>query len=162
MTDWDARWLELAAHVAGWSKDRHTKVGCVIVGEGRRLLAEGYNGLPRGVDDSIEKRYSRDVRNGRREKLRWTEHAERNAIFSAAYHGISLRHSTLYTPLYPCADCTRGIIQSGIAMVVTTEPGWDDEFWGPEFGVSEVMMREAGVRVRLVVPSRSRGEVPGH
>lgn len=162
MADWDARWLALTAEFAAWSKDRHTKVGCVIVGEGRRLLAEGYNGLPRGVNDGIGERYSREVRDGRREKLRWTEHAERNAIYSAAFHGVSVRGATLYVPLYPCSDCARGIIQSGIDMVVTTEPDWDDQFWGPEFEVSQIMMREAGVRVRLYVPSPPRGAVPGH
>lgn len=159
MTDWDARWLALAAHIGSWSKDRNTKVGCVIIGEGRRLLAQGYNGPPRGVNDGFEHRFSRSVRNGRREKLRWTEHAERNAIYNAAWKGVGLAGSALYCSLYPCADCARGIIQSGIIAVITTEPGWGDEFWGPEFEVAQVMMGEAGVQVRYALsPSRTPGD----
>lgn len=155
MTDWDTRWLELAAHISAWSKDRHTKVGCVVVGEGGQLLAEGYNGLPRGVNDDIEERYSRTVRDGRREKLRWTEHAERNAFYSAARHGVSLRGAVIYTPLYPCSDCARGIIQSGLVMVVTKEPDWADGFWGPEFEVARIMMDEAGIITRFIEKGES-------
>jgi len=152
MTDWDDRWLELAGHIGSWSKDRNTKVGCVIIGEGGQILTQGYNGLPRKVDDGIELRFSRSVRNGRREKLRWTEHAERNAIYNAARTGTSLLGAVIYCPLYPCSDCARGIIQSGIAEAVTTQPDWNDQFWAPEWEVSEIMFREAGVRVRLVAP----------
>jgi dCMP deaminase len=150
MADWDARWLELSSQIAGWSKDRSTKVGCVIIGSGNQLLSAGYNGFPRGVDDDIDSRHSREERNGRREKLRWTEHAERNAIYNAARHGVMLLGSAMYLPWYPCADCARGIIQSGIAVLTVTEPDWDDPAWGADFMASAAMLREAGVRVRFV------------
>ena len=51
MADWDKRFLELAFHIAGWSKDPSTKVGCVIVGEDREIRSTGFNGFPRGIDD---------------------------------------------------------------------------------------------------------------
>lgn len=148
-SDWDARWLELATLIGSWSKDRNTKVGCVVIGEGGQVLTQGYNGLPRKVNDDIDARFSRAERDGRREKLRWTEHAERNAIYNAARTGTSLLGSSMYCPMYSCSDCARGIIQSGIAKVITTRPDWGDAFWAPEFEVSEIMFREAGVEIRF-------------
>lgn len=146
MTDWDARWLVLAGEVAKWSKDRSTKVGCIVVGDGRRLLAAGYNGFPRGIDDDIGARHERPV------KYLFTEHAERNAIYNAARNGTDLYGSVMYSILYPCADCARGIIQSGIAKVITPEPDWNLPEWADSFGASKIMLEESGVHVRLVVP----------
>ena len=57
---WDDRFLELAKHISEWSKDPSTKVGCVIVGEDREVRSTGFNGLPRGIDDSDERLNNRD------------------------------------------------------------------------------------------------------
>jgi len=146
MADWDARWLDLAGEVAKWSKDRSTKVGCIVVGDGKRLLCCGYNGFPRGIDDDTADRHERPL------KYMLTEHAERNAIYNAAREGVDLHNSVMYSTLYPCADCARGIIQSGIAEVVTREPDWNLPIWGFSFTVSRIMLQEAGVHVRLVAP----------
>lgn len=146
MTDWDARWLALAGEIAKWSKDRSTKVGCIVVGGGRRLLTAGYNGFPRGIDDDIDIRHERPV------KYLLTEHAERNAIYNAARNGTDLYDSVMYSTLYPCADCARGIIQSGIAKVIAPEPDWNLPGWTDSFGASKIMLEESGVRVRLVAP----------
>jgi dCMP deaminase len=70
---WDGRFLDLARHVAAWSKDPVTKVGSVIVGPDNEVRALGYNGLPRDFDDVPE-------RLARPDKYVWVEHAERNAI----------------------------------------------------------------------------------
>lgn len=148
-TDWDARWLELATHIASWSKDRSTKVGSVIIGSGRQILSAGYNGFPRGVNDDTLYRHERPA------KYKWTEHAERNAIYNAARHGVGLSGSTLYVPLYPCADCARGIIQVGITTVVVPQPdpedfsGFDDR-WAEDHRVARIMLGEAGVDVHVV------------
>ena len=72
-TDWDRRFLELADHIAGWSKDPSRGVGAVIVGPNKQILATGYNGLPRGVDDRPE-------RLERPAKYDLIVHAEMNAI----------------------------------------------------------------------------------
>lgn len=152
MTDWDARWLALAGEVGKWSKDPSTKVGCIIIGDARQMLSAGYNGFPRGVNDDIAERYSREERDGRREKLRWTEHAERNAIYNAARNGVDLYGSRMYTTFYSCADCARGIIQSGISQLITIEPDWNLPFWKADFEVARIMMEESDVRVRFVVP----------
>jgi dCMP deaminase len=152
MTDWDARWMNLAREIAAWSKDPSTKVGCVAVDDGRRLLAIGYNGFPRGVNDAAARYRDRPV------KLLFIEHAERNLIYNAARCGVSLCESVLYCTFYPCADCARGIIQSGISGVVTTEPDWNRLGWRDSFDASLVMLGEAKIPVRFIKPV---DEAPG-
>lgn len=105
--------MELARVYARRSKDPSTQVGAIIVGPNKEQRSGGYNGLPRGVDDSQPERWTRP------DKLAWCEHAERNAIFNAARIGVSCDGCTLYvSSLPPCADCARAIIQSGIVEVV--------------------------------------------
>src|SRR5690242_7044614 len=116
MTKWDQRFMELAKLIATWSKDRSTKVGCVVVGTDNEVRSIGFNGFPRGVDDDVEERHERPA------KYAWTEHAERNAIYSAVRVGISLKGCTMYLPWFPCMDCARALIQSGIAELVAFEP----------------------------------------
>lgn len=154
-TDWDARWLALAEVIGAWSKDRSTKVGCVIVGSARQVLATGYNGFPRGVNDDPDERHERPL------KYKWTEHAERNAIYNAARHGVALDGAVVYVPWHPCSDCARAIIQAGLAVVVTVElPAGDPlrQRWGDDIGIARVMLAEAGIPVRqpLWQPPRAR------
>lgn len=140
MTYWDDRYLEIAGVVASWSKDSSTKVGCVVVGPVRQILATGYNGFPRGVDDDVPERWERP------EKYLWVEHAERNAIYNAARSGISLAGATMYVERHPCADCARGIIQSGISCVVVGSPVLLPR-WEESCTVAGVMFEESGVAV---------------
>lgn len=144
MANWDARWIQVADHIATWSKDRSTQVGCVIVGNANQVLSMGYNGFPRGVNDDIEERHDRP------DKYLWTEHAERNAIYNAARTGTALAGSTMYLPWYPCADCARAIIQSGISTLVATAPvlGANPK-WDHDFEVSKEMLLEGKVVVVL-------------
>lgn len=139
---WDARFIQLAECVASWSKDRSRRVGCVVVGPHREVRSLGYNGFPRGVDDEVEGRHERPA------KYRWTEHAERNAVYNATRSGTSLAGCTAYVTWYPCADCARAFVQSGIAVLVSPRPDFDDERWGADFRVVEEMLGEAGVVVR--------------
>jgi len=143
---WDRRYLGIAAVVASWSKDRSTKVGCVIVGEAGQVLSTGYNGFPRGIDDDAEGRHARPA------KYLWTEHAERNAVYNAARTGVSLLGSALYLPWFPCADCARAIIQSGIAVIVVQKAKRDDTHWDETLSVAEEMLAEAGVVIRWHEP----------
>lgn len=140
MSNWDNRFFELANHVAGWSKDPSTKVGAVIVNNDRQVLGLGYNGFPRGVEDH-KPRYE-----DRATKLLFVAHAERNALDNAA----DVRGATLYSTLYPCTECAKGIIQRGIKRVVTTRPFDEGKMQRFNFGVSEVMFNEAGVEVLFV------------
>ena len=147
MTDWDARWIALAGEIAGWSKDRNTKVGCVITGSAGQILSAGYNGFPRKVNDDVDSRHERP------EKYLWTEHAERNAIYNAARHGIILSGAAMYLPWYPCADCARAIIQAGLRTLVAVEPDWEHPTWGDHFEVARIMLDEAEVDVRFLTSS---------
>ena len=115
MSKWDNRFIDLAKHIASWSKDRSTQVGAVAVGSLREIKSVGYNGFPRGVDDDIEERHERPA------KYSFTEHAERNLIYNATLNGISLNGTTLYVTHFPCPDCARGVIQSGITRVYWAE-----------------------------------------
>jgi len=140
MTEWDGRFWDLASLVAGWSKDPSTQVGAVIVNKNRQVLGLGYNGFPRGVIDDPE-RY-----NNREAKLMFVAHAERNALDNTF---TSSEGATLYSTLFPCTDCAKGIIQRGIKRVVTTAPSetqW--QRFNCEF--SKTMFEEAGVELALV------------
>ncbi len=140
---WDRRWLDLATLIGSWSKDRSRGVGCVFVGSANQILSTGYNGLPRGIDDDVNARHERP------EKYDWTEHAERNAIYNAARSGTILEGSFVYTSLFPCVACARAIIQVGAGTVIAHSPDLDDERWGHDFELSIVMLKEAGVTLRL-------------
>jgi dCMP deaminase len=142
MSNWDLRFIELSSHVAAWSKDRSRESGCVIVGPNREIRTTGYNGFPRGISDDIEERHDRPA------KYMWTEHAERNAIYNAARMGLSLESCTAYINWYPCVDCARALIQSGISrLVVASEPNFSDPTYGEGFRVADQMFYEAEVKV---------------
>lgn len=136
---WHYRYLDLARHVATWSKDPSTKVGAVIVDQLARPVSFGFNGLPRGVLDSP------DRLNVRETKYKMIVHGERNAILFA---GRSVAGCTLYTvPFMPCAQCAGMIIQAGITRVVA--PRFDSERWAEDFKLTEQMFAEAGVELIL-------------
>jgi dCMP deaminase len=144
MEKWDSRFFDLCSLVASWSEDRSRKVGAVIVGPANEVRSLGFNGLPRGVSAEDETRHSRT--DG--EKYYWFEHAERNAIYNAARTGTSLSGCRIYTSLFPCADCTRAIIQSGIVQLNTFSAPEAEETFLRSFQVSKAMLSEAGVEVR--------------
>jgi dCMP deaminase len=142
MADWDRRFMDLAQHVGTWSKDRSRQVGCVVVGPDNVLRAAGFNGFPRGLNDEFDHRHQRPA------KYLWTEHAERNAIYTAARIGISLAGSRMYLPWFPCVDCARAIVQAGIVELIAVKPDLADPQWGEGFAVSTELLQEAGVIVR--------------
>ncbi len=107
--NWDFRFMALCLHIAMWSKDPHYQYGAVIVGPRKRIVSIGYNGFPRGLDDSKVTRYQEP------DDKWFLEHAERNAIYNATEPLIGY---TLYVNGHICADCARAIIQSGIQGVV--------------------------------------------
>ena len=140
---WDVRFFELAKHIASWSKDRSTKVGAVIVNEKDRVVKSmGYNGFPRGIDDDNDEYHKRPA------KYKWAEHAERNAIYNAARNGIAIEGCTMYVTFFPCTDCARSIIQSGIQRVVAPQPNLKNEKWGEDFKLSLEMFMQSGISVR--------------
>jgi dCMP deaminase len=148
---WDRRFLELARHIAQWSKDPSTKVGAVLVDpEMKYVVGMGYNGFARGVYDTV------DRLNDRPTKYRFVVHAEVNACIVA---GERARGAVLYvwpSFLLPpiCADCAKVAIQCGVAQVVGYEEsdiGRDvDERWRDSILAAREMLLEAGVAVRGV------------
>jgi dCMP deaminase len=145
ITKWDRRFMQLAELVGSWSKDRSTKVGCVIVGTDHEVRAIGFNGFPRFVDDDIDERHERPA------KYAWTEHAERNAIYSAVRIGVALKGCTMYLPWFPCMDCARAIVQSGISRLVALHPNLEDPRWGQDFRSAIVLLNEARVELQWFV-----------
>ena len=143
---WADRFMGLCDHIASWSEDRDFKVGCVIVGAGHEVRTMGYNGLPRGVSATDDNRFDR----ASGEKFHWIEHAERNAIYNAARAGANLDGCTLYVNRFPCADCGRAIIQSGITCVVCPPIPKADGALDYSFQVSNTMLNEAGIRLEQI------------
>ena len=149
---WDERFMALARHIAKWSKDPSTKVGAVIVDRQRRVLAMGYNGFPRGVDDSPERYADREI------KYAHVVHAELNAILNTGVP-MALEGATLYTTLEPCSGCAKAIVQAGISRVVLpNREGMSqsevEERWGEDQRRAFQMMDEA----RLDVGSTAHGD----
>ncbi len=139
---WSHRFMGLCDHIASWSEDRDFQVGCVIVDpEGHVVRATGYNGLPRGVSDTDDARFDRPSG----EKFFWIEHAERNAVYNAARAGVSLAGCTAYVNRFPCADCGRALIQSGVTKIVAPPIPRADGALDNSFQVSAQMLAEAGL-----------------
>jgi dCMP deaminase len=137
---WHTRFIDLAGHIAPWSKDPSTKVGAVIVDKERRVVSVGYNGLPRGVADSDS------ILNNKELKLQVVKHAEENAILNSLLRPAGC---TLYVTHHPCASCAGSIIQSGITRVVcpSTYNSVFAERWQVSIGLSKQMFAEANVEV---------------
>ena len=139
---WDQRFIELAQHISGWSKDPSTKVGCIVVGEDREIRSTGFNGFPRGIADDSERLEDRE------QKYPLICHAEENAIMHAARIGLSLKGCTAYVTWPPCTRCARSLIQAGVVEVVYPTKIEVPERWQKDFDMSTSMMKEAGIKIR--------------
>lgn len=138
---WDAYFMGIAILSKERSKDPNTQVGACIVNDQNRIVSLGYNGLPNGCDDEM---CPWDKREGSLEetKYAYVAHAELNAILN---HRGSVENCILYVTLFPCNECAKVIIQSGIKEVVYLE----DKYVGtPENNVSKKLLDAAGVTYR--------------
>lgn len=111
MTNWDKKFIKLAEEISTWSKDPSTKHGAVIVDDKHNIISTGYNGPPRGVDDS-------KVPTTRPEKYSWFCHGEANALISAGRLGRSAENCTIYQTGPSCPYCWLLIANSGIKRQV--------------------------------------------
>lgn len=143
-TKWDVRFLELALHICRWSKDPSTQVGCVVVGPDREIRSTGFNGFPRGIEDSELRLTDRE------QKYPLICHAEENAIMHAARIGISLKGCRAYVTWPPCTRCARSLIQAGVDEVVYPAGLAIPTRWMGDFETSTGMLREANVSIREV------------
>ena len=139
---WDIRFLKLATHISEWSKDPSTKVGCVVVGPDREIRSTGFNGFPRGIQDSDDRLTNRDL------KYPLICHAEENAIMHAARIGLALKGWTAYVTWPPCTRCARSLIQAGVSEIVIPSGLEIPDRWRDDFEMSMGLLREAGVKIR--------------
>lgn len=112
--NWDEYFMGVALLAARRSKDPSTQVGACIVDQNNIILSTGYNGFPYGCsDDSFPWGRSGEINDT---KYPYVVHAELNAILNA--QGRSLRGARIYVALFPCNECAKAIIQSGIREVI--------------------------------------------
>lgn len=143
---WHKRFMSMAEMIADWSKDPSSKIGCVAVNDERRILATGYNGFPKGIEDTPERLNDRPVKHS------LVVHAEMNALMNALYSGVSLKGSTMYVHGLPiCPDCTKCVIQAGVKEVVIPTDKTDKGEWQKVWEEKSLpMFKESGVQVTVL------------
>lgn len=134
--------MQAAIAAARFSPNRIRKVGAVLVPKHGAVTLSGCNTFPHGVQDTEQRHQG----NGR---LIWMEHAERNAIYAAAKAGVALEGATLASTFFPCVDCARAIVQSGIRHVHTLPPDLADPVWGESFIYARTVLQEAGITLHF-------------
>lgn len=141
---WDEYFMGIALLSAKRSKDPNTQVGACIVNEQNKIVGTGYNGLPIGCsDDEFPWSKQGDFLDT---KYPYVCHAELNAILNNI--GMDLKGCKIYTALFPCNECTKAIIQSGIKEVVYLS----DKYNGSDTSIaSKKMLDTAGVSYRKVI-----------
>jgi dCMP deaminase len=136
---WDEYFMGVALLSGMRSKDPNTQVGCCIVSQDNKILSMGYNGLPMGCsDDNFP--WAREGEDPLEMKYVYTVHSELNAILN--YRGGSLEGAKLYVSLFPCNECAKAIIQSGIKEVIYGSNKYEDT---PSVKASMRMFDAAGV-----------------
>ena len=142
--NWDEYFMGVAMLAARRSKDPSTQVGACIVSQDNIIISTGYNGMPKGCSDD-EFPWDRE---GEETKYPYVVHAELNAILNAS--GRDLRGSRLYVALFPCNECAKAIIQSGVKEVIYLS---DKYATTPTTIASKRMMDAAGVRYIQLRPA---------
>ena len=149
---WDEYFMGVATLSGMRSKDPNTQVGACIVSEEHKILSMGYNGFPTGCsdDDFPWAREGEPLEN----KYFYTTHSELNAILN--YRGGSLEGATMYVTLFPCNECAKAIIQSGIKTIVYGSDKYDGT---PAVNASKRMLNAAGVRYYQYQPTGRKIEI---
>ena len=111
---WDAYFMGLAILSAERSKDPNTQVGACIVNDDKRIVSVGYNGAPNGLNDDTDMKWDREG-SMLDTKYAYVCHSELNAILNSK---TNLKDCTLYVTLFPCNECAKAIVQTGIKKVV--------------------------------------------
>jgi dCMP deaminase len=131
-------------HAELFGKDPSRKVAAILLApDTLRVLSTGVNGMCREHAETPE-RWERPA------KYRWVCHAEIDAIATAARAGIKIEDSTCVVTLFPCVECTKAMIQSGVRTLVTRQPDWNDATWGEDFRISLEMLAESAVSIVYV------------
>ena len=148
---WDEYFMGLAHLSALRSKDPNTQVGAAIVDENHRVVSVGYNGFPTGVSDD-EFPWSREG-GVLTSKYAFVVHAELNAILNSQR---SVRGCTIYVSLFPCNECAKAIIQSGIKKVYYLEDKYKDT---DSIKASKFMFEKAKVQCIKLEPKIDKIEI---
>ena len=143
---WDEYFMGVAIMSGMRSKDPHTQVGACIVSQDNKILSMGYNGFPKGCSDE-EFPWNREG-DPLNNKYFYTTHSELNAILN--FRGGSLEGSKLYVSLFPCNECAKAIIQSGITEIIYDSDKYEHT---PPTIASQRMLRAAGVKFRKYEPT---------
>lgn len=144
---WDEYFMGIALLSAQRSKDSNTQVGACIVNHENKILSLGYNGMPIGCNDD-DMPWEREAASPVDTKYMYVCHAELNAILNRS--SGSLENAKLYVTLFPCNECAKAIIQSGIREVVYMS----DKYCGEDDNTaSKKMFDMVGVRYRQYEPS---------
>ena len=146
---WDEYFMGVALLAAQRSKDPNTQVGACIVDRENRILSTGYNGFPHGCSDD-EFPWNRDESLGET-KYQFVVHAELNAILNAS--GKALAGSKVYVALFPCNECAKAIIQSGISEVIYLSDKYHNT---PSTEASRKMLTAAGVKLTQIKPTKAQ------
>lgn len=120
---WDEYFMGVAALSSKRSKDPNTQVGACVVNADKRIIGIGYNGFPTGCSDKVFP-WGKESKNYLETKYPYVVHAEPNAILNCT---SSLKDATLYVTLFPCNECAKLIIQSGIRQVIYASDKYHDE-----------------------------------
>jgi dCMP deaminase len=139
--------MDLAKQVGTWSKDPSKQIGAVAIGSKGQVLAQGYNGFPRGIDDNESRLNTKET------KYKYVVHAEMNLIYNATFNGISLNGSTVYVSGLPvCSECAKGLIQVGVKQIVMSKDSLEgaDEKWLDSFELTIALLNEAGIHWKTV------------
>lgn len=149
---WDEYFMGVALLSGRRSKDPSTQVGACIVNQQHKIVGAGYNGLPAGCsDEEFPWEKSGDFLNT---KYPYVCHAELNAILNNI--GMDLSGCRIYTALFPCNECSKAIIQSGIKEVIYLS----DKYDGTEVSrASKRMLDSAGITYRKVEVNRKHIEL---
>lgn len=140
---WDMYFMGVSLLAAKRSKDPNTQVGACIVSDENIILSTGYNGFPYGCSDD-EYPWARE---GAETKYPYVVHAELNAILNS--RGQSLKNAKIYVSLFPCNECAKAIIQSGIKEVVYLSDKYADS---ETTAASKRMLSSAGVKLTRLTP----------
>ena len=147
---WDEYFMGIAILSSKRSKDPSTQVGCCIVSQDNKILSMGYNGFPKGCSDD-EFPWGKNSDKYDETKYAYVAHAELNAILNNP--GDSLIGAKLYVTLFPCNECAKAIIQSGIKEVIYGSDKYSDQ---PSTIASKWMFDAAQVKCRQYIPTGNK------
>lgn len=140
---WDEYFMGIALLSAERSKDPSTQVGACIVSENNKILSTGYNGMPIGCNDD-EMPWEREAEKPNDTKYPFVCHAELNAILNSPSL-IDNKNAKIYVALFPCNECAKAIIQSGIKEIIYAS----DKYAQTDAVIaSKMMLDRAGVKYR--------------